>query len=138
LNRDRQKFADAGAPLYVIGQSTPADGTQFLRDYELELDLFVDTQRRAYKAAGTKVATLRELVGPTMVARGLKRSRESGVFQGRIIGHAAQLGGMMLITPAGEVVWAHLSDDASDYPPNDEVLAAIGEALPTADRSSPA
>ena len=138
MNRDRQKFAESGAPLYVIGQGTPSDGAQFLRDYELALDLFVDTDRRAYKAAGTKVATLSELVGPTMVARGLKRSRESGVFQGRIIGHAAQLGGMMLITPGGDVAWAHLSDDASDYPPNDEVFLAIAEVLPAADRPSAA
>jgi hypothetical protein len=138
LNRDRQKFAEAGAPLYVIGQGSLSDGIQFLDDYDLKLELFVDTDRSAYKAAGTKVATLRELVGPTMVARGLKRSRESGVFQGKIIGHAAQLGGMMLITPGGDVPWAHLSDDASDYPPNDEALSAIANALPAADRPSAA
>ncbi len=138
MNRDRQKFADAGAPLYVIGQGTPSDGIQFLADFDLELELFVDKDRRAYKAAGTKVATLRELVGPTMVARGLKRSRESGVFQGKIIGHAAQLGGMMLVTPGGDVPWTHLSDDASDYPPNDDVLSAIAQVLPAADRPSAA
>jgi hypothetical protein len=138
LNRDRHKFAEAGAALHVIGQGTPADGAKFLSDFELELDLLVDTHRRAYKAAGTKVATLTELVGPKMVARGLRRSRDSGVFQGKINGHPAQLGGMMLITPGGHIPWAHLSDDASDYPPNDEVLATIARTLPARDRSSAA
>jgi hypothetical protein len=138
LNRDRHKFPKAGAALYVVGQGTPGNAAHFRSSYDLELDLLVDTDRRAYKAAGTKVATLTELVGPKMLARGLRRSRDSGVFQGKIVGHPAQLGGMMLVTPGGEVPWAHLSDDASDYPPNHQVLKAITHALAATHRPSPA
>ena len=64
-----------------------------------------------------------------MVLRGLRRSRESKVFQGKIVGHPAQLGGLMLVTPGSDVPWAHLSGDASDYPPNAEVLEAIRSTL---------
>ena len=105
----------------------------FRRRFDLDLDLLVDTDRRAYKAAGTKVGTLSELLAPRVVARGLRRGRESGVRQGAIEGHPAQLGGLMLVIPGGHVPWVHLSGDASDYPPNPEVLAAVRSALDRGD-----
>jgi len=130
LNRDRDRFAAAGAPLFVVGQGTPGNAAWFREEFQLDIELLVDTDRRAYKAAGTKVATGRELFSPKIVVRGLRRSRASGAGQGKVVGHPAQLGGLMLITPGGEVPWTHLSDDASDYPPNDAVLEAITGALP--------
>ncbi len=129
MNRDRQRFADAGAPLVVIGQGSPTSAAAFRERLDLDLDLLVDTDRRAYGAAGTKVGKLSELLGPRVLARALGRMRESRVFQGALDGHPAQLGGMMLVTPGGEVPWVHLSDDASDYPPNRAVLEAVRAAL---------
>lgn len=129
MNRDRERFAEAGVSLTVIGQGTPGNAAWFRSEFQLDIDLLVDTDRRAYKAAGTKVASLVELLGPKMVVRGLRRSRESGVFQGKVVGHPAQLGGLMLVTPGSDVPWAHLSGDASDYPPNDEVLEAIRSVI---------
>ena len=79
MNRDRDRFAGAGARLVVIGQGTPMNAAHFRRQFDLELDLLVDTDRRAYKAAGTKVGTLSELLAPRVVVRGLRRARESGV-----------------------------------------------------------
>lgn len=114
----------------VIGQGTPANAAWFRDNFDLDLDLLVDTDRRAYKAAGAKVATFSELLGPKMVSRGLKRGRDSGVRQGKTVGHPAQLGGLMLVTPDGKVPWVHLSDDASDYPPNAEVVEAVRRSLP--------
>jgi hypothetical protein len=72
---------------------------------------------------------LRELLGPRVVARGLGRALQSRVVQGAIEGHPAQLGGLMLVTPGGDVPWAHLSGDASDYPPNGEVIESVRAAL---------
>ena len=130
MNRDRERFAEAGAPLILIGQGTPGNAAAFRRDFDLDIDLLADTDRLAYKAAGTKVGGFRELVGPTMVVRGLGRALRSKVVQGKTVGHPAQLGGLMLVTPGGEVPWAHLSTDASDYPPSDEVVEAIRAHCP--------
>ena len=129
MNRDREAFTEAGAPLVAIGQGTPANAAQFREQLGLEIDVLVDTDRLAYKAAGTKVATLGELLSPKMVLRGLRRARHSRVIQGKTVGHPAQLGGLMLVMPGSEVPWAHLSDDASDYPPNAEVIRAVRAAL---------
>ena len=129
MNRDRDELAAAGARLVVVGQGTPMNAAHFRERFELDLELLVDTDRVGYKAAGTKVATVSELLSPRVVARGLRRSRDSGVFQGSIDGHPAQLGGLMLVMPGGDVPWVHLSDDASDYPPNAEAIEAVRAAL---------
>ena len=129
LHRDREEFERAGARLAVIGQGTPEQARHFAETQKVDLPLLVDTKREAYRAAGTKVATFGELLGPKMIARGARRSLASGVRQGRTVGHPAQLGGVLLVMPDGSIPYSHLSDDASDNPPNAEVLRAVREAV---------
>jgi peroxiredoxin len=128
LHRDRSKFEDAGARLAVIGQGTPEHAAHFRDSHELDIPIYVDEGRESYKAAGTKIATFNELLGPRVVAKGLAASRRDAVVQGRTIGHAAQLGGVMVVRPGNEIVYVHLADDAGDNPPNDAVLRAASEA----------
>ena len=128
LHRDREKFEEAGVRVAVIGMGTPEQAAQFRKAQKIELDLLVDPERITYKAVGAKKATLGELIGPRVVLRGAYRGLRAGVRQGRTIGHPAQLGGVMLVLPDGSVPYAHLAEDASDNPPNDEVLTAIREA----------
>jgi len=124
LHRDRKKFEAAGARLVVIGQGTPDQARHFLESQKLEIPIYVDRSRESYQAAGTKIATFDELLGPRMVAKGAVEAARNGVHQGKTVGHPAQLGGVLVIAPGGEIVYAHLADDASDNPPNSEVLAA--------------
>jgi peroxiredoxin len=128
LHRDRSKFEAAGARLAVVGQGTPAHAAHFRDSHELDLPLYVDEGRGSYRAAGTKVGTVTELLGPRVVAKGAIASRRDGVVQGRTIGHPAQLGGVIVVLPGDEIVYVHLADDASDNPANDEVLKALREA----------
>ena len=128
LHRDRDRFEDAGVRLAVIGQGTPAQARQFSQTLKVELPLYVDRGREAYRAAGTKVGTLGELLGPRSVLRGVQRSLTDRVRQGRVVGHPAQLGGVLIVRPDDSIAYAHLADDASDNPPNDEVLAAARAA----------
>jgi len=129
LNRDRQQFEDAGVGLYLIGQGGPEDAARFRRNFDIDLPILVDPKRATYRAAGTKVATVGELFGPKVVAKGVKSAIEKRVVQGRTRGHPAQLGGVLVVAPGGEVAWTHLADDASDNPPNSEVLEAAKSAL---------
>lgn len=125
LHRDRDRFEAAGARLAVIGQGTPAMARDFQRSLKVDLPLLVDTDRVAYRAAGTKVANVAELFGPGVVLRGVRAGLGSRVRQGKTAGHAAQLGGVLVVAPDGSIPYAHLAEDASDNPPNDEVLAAV-------------
>ena len=134
LQRDHEKFEAAGAALVVVGQGTPRHAQHFREQYKLDgLELLVDPDREAYKVAGTKVATVGELLGPRSVAAGLKKTVNERVVQGKIQGHPAQLGGVMVVAPGGAVTWTHLAESASDTPPNEQVLAAVEEVHGAAD-----
>ena len=128
LHRDRSKFEAAGARLAVIGQGTPAHAQHFRDSHRLDIPMYVDEGRATYKAAGTKVGTVSELLGPRVVAKGALASRRDGVVQGRTIGHPAQLGGAMVVKPGHEIAYVHLADDAGDNPANEEALRALSKA----------
>jgi peroxiredoxin len=125
LHRAREDFEAAGARLVLIGQATPRHAAHFRRRFGIELPVLADERRVSYKAVGAKVAGLRELLGPRVVAKGMIASARHGVIQGRTIGHPAQLGGAVVIRRDGQVAWSHLSKDASDNAPPEQVLAAV-------------
>ena len=137
FHRARHEFEAAGARLVAIGQGTPAQAAKFRTDQGVDLLLLADPDRRSYAAAGAKVATLPELIGPKIVARGLARTIASRipqgsivVHQGKIVDHPAQLGGVVVVAPDGSVRYAHMSEDASDNPPVGEVIAAVRAIRP--------
>jgi hypothetical protein len=90
--------------------------------------VLADEDRASYKAAGAKVATLNELLGPKVVAKGTALAARTGLRQTRTRGHPAQLGGAMVITPDGTVAWSHMSEDASDNAEPKEILEAVRAA----------
>jgi peroxiredoxin len=128
LHRDREKFEEAGVRLAVIGQGRPEHARHFREQMNVDLPIYVSGDRAAYKAAGAKVGTFSELLGPKSVIKGIRRSASERVVQGRTVGHAAQLGGVLVIKPDGSIPYAHLADNASDNPPNEEILAAARAA----------
>jgi hypothetical protein len=128
LDRARSRFEQAGADLVLIGQLTPRHASHFRRREKIELPVLADEARVSYKAAGAKVGSLKDLVGPKVVGKGALTTLRTGKLQGRVLGHPAQLGGAMVIAPDTEVVWSHMAEDASDNASPDEILAAIGEA----------
>ena len=128
LHRDRDAFDEAGVDLAVIGQGSPRHAQAFKDDHGLEFTLLVDPERQTYKAAGAKMGSVTELLGPQVALRGLRAMARERVVQGRTIGHPAQLGGVLVVTPGGEVVWSHLADNAGDNPSNDVVLKAARKA----------
>ena len=125
LHRDRDRFEAAGLRLVVIGQGTPAHALEFrARNHVDALTMLVDESRASYDAAGAKVATVSELLGPRVVARGTVSGLRTRLPQTATRGHPAQLGGVLLVLPDGSVPYAHLAEDASDNAATDEILAA--------------
>ena len=125
MDRAQQDIETAGARLVLIGQLTPRHAAHFRRRQGIELPVLADENRASYKAAGAKIATMNELLGPTVVAKGLMTTVQTGRFQTRTLGHPAQLGGAMVIKPDGGVAWSHMSQDASDNAPPEEILEAV-------------
>ena len=100
----------------------------FRRRQGIELPVLGDEKRASYKAAGAKMATMGELVGPSVVAKGILTTARTGRMQTRTIGHPAQLGGAMVIACDGRVVWSHMAHDASDNAQPEEILQAVRDA----------
>jgi peroxiredoxin len=132
LHRAHAKFEAAGLPVVMIGQATPRHAAHFRRRLELEFPVLADERRESYRAAGAKVGTMAEVAGAKSVAAGaLATIRSAGkVQQGRVIGHAYQLGGTMVVAPDGTVVWSHMSENASDNASPEEILEAAAGVAP--------
>jgi hypothetical protein len=125
LDRARDEIEGAGVRIALIGQVNPRQAEHFRRRQGIELPVLTDENRSSYKAAGAKKATVGELLGPRVVAKGILTSARTGAVQGRTVGHPAQLGGTMLVRQDGSIAWTHMSEDASDNASVEEILAAI-------------
>jgi prostamide/prostaglandin F2alpha synthase len=135
LHRAREKFDQAGVELVLIGQATPRHAAHFRRRQGIELPVLADKERESYKAAGAKVATVGELLGPASATKGITTALRSGgrIRQGRTIGHNAQLGGSIVIKPDGTVAWSHMSEHAGDNASAEELLKAAKAAAKSTD-----
>jgi peroxiredoxin len=125
LHRAREQFEAAGVDLVLIGQATPRHAAHFRKRMELEpLTVLADEDRVSYRVAGWERGSVSQLVGPRSVAAGVKHARRSGVMQGRPVGDVSQLGGEMIITPDGDVVWSHAQRNAGDTTSPDDLVEA--------------
>jgi peroxiredoxin len=133
LHRHREELDEAGVRLGVIGQGSPRHAEHFIDEHGLDgMQVLVDPDRKTYEAAGAKIATVDELLHPRIAARAARITATERMVQGRTQGHAAQLGGVLVVTRDGRVVWARMADDASDSAPVEEVLKAARAASDTA------
>jgi peroxiredoxin len=128
LHREQDDLEATGGRVVLIGQATPRQAAHFRRRLELEWPVLADEERASYRAAGAKVATAVELLGPKVVAKGIQASRRSNVVQGRTVGHPAQLGGVLVIRPDGAVAWSHMAENASDNAAPEQIIAAVARA----------
>ena len=127
LEGARQRFEAAGMGLVLIGHGTPDDAASFRSQWGISLPVLADRRRESFRAAGAKVATMGELLGPKSVRKGMAATLGSRgrVRQGKLMGHPAQLGGVLVIDPDGTVVWAHMSEEAGDNAPPETILTAV-------------
>lgn len=125
MDRAREQFDAAGADLVLIGQLTPRHAAHFRRRQKIELPVLADEQRASYKAAGAKVGSIGDLVGPKVIAKGALTTLRTRKLQGRTLGDPAQLGGAAVIAPPGEVIFTHMAKDASDNASPEEILSAL-------------
>ncbi|HEX8024693.1 MAG TPA: redoxin domain-containing protein [Candidatus Limnocylindrales bacterium] len=129
LNRARHRFAAGGVRLVLIGQGSPDDANRFRERFRIELPILTDADRVTYLWAGTKIATLGELIGPLVVAKGLARMARLRVLVGHNTADEAQLGGSIVVMSDGTIPFAHISGDASDVATPDELLGTVSNRL---------
>ena len=129
LHRARAQFEQAGGRIVLIGQLTPRHAANFRRRQGIQLPVLADNDRVSYDAAGAKIGGTFDLWHPKVVAKGAITGARERTIQGRTIGDANQLGGVLVIAPGGKVTWSHMSRDAGDNASADEILAAVRAAV---------
>ena len=128
LHRAREEFTASGVDVVLIGQATPRHAAHFRRRQEIELPVLADEHRVSYKAIGARKGSTSQLVGPTVLAKGLLTTAKTGIVQGRTIGSASQLGGAVVIAPGNCVLFEQTATDASDNVSPEQLLEAIRAA----------
>jgi peroxiredoxin len=128
LDRARDRFEAAGAKLVLIGQLTPRHAAHFRRREKIDVTVLADNDRVSYRAAGASRGGVGQLLGPSVVAKGVMTSLRTGKVQTRTIGDPAQLGGAMVVRPDGTIAWSQMAKDASDNASPEEILAAVQAA----------
>jgi peroxiredoxin len=128
LDRAQEQFEAAGAKLVLIGQLTPRHAAHFRRREKIDLTVLADNDRVSYRAAGASKGSVGQLIGPSVVAKGLVTTLKTRKMQTRTIGDPAQLGGAMVIAQDGTIVWSRMAKNAGDNASPDELLAAIPRA----------
>jgi hypothetical protein len=128
LDRAREQFEAAGARLVLIGQLTPRHAAHFRRREEIDVTVLADDERASYRAAGARKGSIGQLVGPSVVAKGLVTSLKTRKLQTRTIGDPAQLGGAMVVAHDGTIAFSRMAKDAGDNVSPEELVAAVRRA----------
>jgi len=108
----------------VLGNGTPQQAAWFVEDYGIGVPVVVDPGRETYRIAGAR----RSLLPSPGILIASARAFRRGHRQTKTMGDAAQLGGVFVITAAGEMPYAYRSRFAGDHP---DPAAAV-EALEAA------
>ncbi len=114
MHREREAFRKLGAQAVVIGHSSLRYAKAFVDETGIELPVFVDEKRDAYKALGFKRPLLSFLT-PKVFKRAAE-ARKEGFTQPGVHGDAFQLGGVVLLMPDGSMPYTYASRFAGDHP----------------------
>lgn len=115
------KFEAAGAKVYGIGNGTAPMAADFVSQFGITYDVFTDPSRQVFKLAGMRHKLG---IGPMAVVRAA-RALARGNIQGKTLGDPFQQGGIMVVSPSGEVWFEHADEAVGAHADADDVLAAV-------------
>lgn len=125
MRDDADVFERAGASVVLIGLGGPEQAAAFCDRRGVPFPCVVQPDRSAHKAFGLRRGTLIETTGPAVWMPWLK-NQVTGKAQGKFgQGDVAQLAGTFVVDADGTVRYAYRARNSSDFPANDEVLAAV-------------
>jgi hypothetical protein len=113
----------AKAELYVVGSGAPHFVAGFRETTGFEGPVLCDPKLASYQAAGMKRSMMR-LADPRGVID-LTRALRAGHRQARVQGDAAQLGGVLVVSPGGALRYSFVAGRPGDLAPSEAVLAAL-------------
>ena len=124
MRAHEQAFRDAGARLAAIGLGDRAYAGAFREETGITFPLLIDAERRAYRVAGLRKASLLHLLRRDN-ATARTRAKRAGHRQHRLGQNPFQLGGSFVFGPGDAVRFAHVSETFGDNAAPEALLAAV-------------
>ena len=111
ITRITPEIIALGGLIYAIGNGNIDVAKNFAETFNIPFPLLTDPQRRTYAAAGMK----RNLgLGPRSLLKA-GRALAGGHRQGTTQGDVWQQGGVLVIGPEREILFAHINASAGDH-----------------------
>jgi NAD(P)-dependent dehydrogenase (short-subunit alcohol dehydrogenase family) len=117
-----------GAECVVIGNGSAYFAKLFREEYAPDMQLLIDPELRAYRAAGLKRGRV-EMLSPRL-PKHIFRAWRNGFRQGSVQGDAWQLGGVFVIQAPGKLTYQYISREAGDHPPVEMIIQALAPHHP--------
>ena len=117
-------FKKAKARVVLVGMGSPKASKEFLKRFQVPFPMICDPERKLYDIYGLKRMGVLDFLLPSLALKSL-----AAVAQGNLVGmpegDVKQLAGVFVIDSSGHVRFRHLSADPADFPPAEDVLAAL-------------
>lgn len=123
MREAHDRIAARGARLLVVATGAGYQA-QRLMDDGYPAECLVDPAASLYTALGIGRIGPQEWLKPTVIRRYVRGWR-AGSRQGRVTGDWRRLSGVAVVGSDRALRYLHRSDAVGDYPPVDEVLAAM-------------
>jgi len=120
------EFDALGVNLVFIGNGLPAMVADFIEQQRLTNPVWADPKRASYRLLGFKHGW-GSVLNPAVYLYGLK-ALLAGFRQGKTRGDPVQEGGVLVVKPGPELIYAYPSATAGDHPPIATVLKHAKEA----------
>jgi peroxiredoxin len=134
LQRDTQRYEDAGAEVAAVTMSTPADTMVFRERFQLNYRILSDVEQVAYRGYQVRRGTIGTVAGPQLWWKGLKSFLAFGT--GKVAGDPLQLPGSFVISPQGRVMFAHFADNSADWASTADHLQSLSSGAARAQNQS--
>jgi hypothetical protein len=119
----KPEITSLGAELVFVGNGNPAQAADFQAQFAPGETVLTDPDLRSYKLIGARSGVF-NTIGPRVWRGGLRALRR-GARQTRVKGHPFQQGGVLVLAPGNRVLYTHISREAGDHPPVQDVLDAL-------------
>ena len=123
--RHAEAFHRLGARVVLVSFGPPAFAAQWLRETVAPFSLWLDPERRAYRAYGVERSLFRSW-GPRTILTYARLMMAGRRWRG-IQGDSRQLGGDFIVDGKGIMRFAHRSHDPADRPDIDALIGRLSD-----------
>jgi hypothetical protein len=121
----QSEFDRRGVAIIIISFAQPQKLAPYQEHHRWPFVILADPKRIAYKAFALKRLSLLRVFSPSTVRLYVRLLREGKKFQNYGKDDYYQAGGDFLIDRAGNILFAHRSQDPADRPPVEKLFEVI-------------